>query len=254
MSVAGAFFQTAPSTTVGDAFQTEGRLLHEPRGALRSVELSGPAGRLEGLLNEGAPDAPFAALLCHPHPVHGGNLHNKVVYRAMKVLNDPAWGFALPVLRFNFRGTGLSQGRHHGTDEAADVLAAMDWLQSEFRRPLVVGGFSFGAAMAFMACFGPRKGAHDVHAAVALGLPAHAAGREYHYGFLHSATAPMLFLSGDQDVFAPAAELEQVAALATGPTRLTLIPGADHFFTGQIEAMQKSLALWIQECCYDPHQ
>ena len=105
----------------------------------RSVELRGPAGRLEAVLNEGAPDAPFAALVCHPHPLGGGTLHNKVVYHAMKVLNDPAWGFGLPVLRFNFRGTGLSEGAHDGEAETDDVLAALDWLENEFKLPLVVG-------------------------------------------------------------------------------------------------------------------
>jgi alpha/beta superfamily hydrolase len=101
---------------------------------LRSVNLTGPAGRLEALLNEGSPDAPFAALVCHPHPLFGGTMHNKVVYHAMKVLNDPAWGLCWPVLRFNFRGTGLSQGVHDGHAEDGDVLAALDWLENEYKR------------------------------------------------------------------------------------------------------------------------
>ncbi|MGB7547654.1 MAG: hypothetical protein WBM14_07890, partial [Terracidiphilus sp.] len=113
---------------------------------IRSVALSGPAGRLEALLNEGAPDARFAALLCHPHPKGGGTMHNKVVYHAMKALNAAEWGLGWPVLRFNFRGTGLSEGAHDGRAEAGDVLAALDWLENEYRRPLVVAGFSFGAA------------------------------------------------------------------------------------------------------------
>ncbi len=123
---------------------------------LRSVELAGPAGRLEALLNEGAPDAPFAALVCHPHPLAGGTMHNKVVYHAMKALNDPAWGLALPVLRFNFRGTGLSQGTHDGEAETGDVLAALNWLENEYKRPLVVLGFSFGAVMALEGLLRPR--------------------------------------------------------------------------------------------------
>ena len=92
-----------------------------PRTAIqRSVSLAGPAGRLEALVNEGSFDAPFAAIVCHPHPLGGGTLHNKVVYHAMKVLNAPEWGFGWPVMRFNFRGTGLSEGEHDG---AADKLA-----------------------------------------------------------------------------------------------------------------------------------
>jgi len=124
---------------------------------VHSVELTGPAGRLEAVLNEGAPDAPFAALICHPHPKGGGTMHNKVVYHAMKVMNDPAWGLALPVLRFNFRGTGLSQGIHDGKVESEDVLAAMGWLENEYKLPLVVAGFSFGAAMALKATTQSRR-------------------------------------------------------------------------------------------------
>ena len=122
-------------------------------GTLRSLSIAGPAGQLEAVLNQGAPDARFAALVCHPHPLGGGNLHNKVVYHAMKVLNDPAWGLGWPVLRFNFRGTGLSEGAHNGLAETGDVLAGMDWLEREFHLPLIVAGFSFGAAMALRACY-----------------------------------------------------------------------------------------------------
>ena len=78
----------------------------------------------------------FAALVCHPHPLGGGTMHNKVVYHAMKVLNDPAWGLGWPVLRFNFRGTGLSEGTHDGQAETADVLAALNWLDSEYNLPV----------------------------------------------------------------------------------------------------------------------
>ena len=156
---------------------------------LRSVELAGPAGRLEAVVNEGAADAPFAALVCHPHPNAGGTMHNKVVYHAMKVLNDAAWGLALPVLRFNFRGTGLSQGTHDGRLEAEDVRAAMAWLENEYKRPLVVAGFSFGAAMALKACCG--SDARDQgKVRRRLGLPTEAEGHHYRYRFLRIAACP----------------------------------------------------------------
>ena len=127
-------------------------------GRLRSVDLQGPAGRLEAILNTGAPDARYAAVVCHPHPQRGGTMHNKVVYHAMKAMNDAAWGLSWPVLRFNFRGTGLSEGQHDGKAETGDVLAALDWLEREYRLPLIVAGFSFGAAMALWACCGPERG------------------------------------------------------------------------------------------------
>ena len=116
--------------------------------SLRSVDLQGPAGRLEALLNEGAPDSQLAGLVCHPHPLGGGTMHNKVVYHAMKVLNAPEWGFRWPVLRFNFRGSGLSEGSHDGLAESADVVAAIEWLHAAYKLPVVLVGFSFGAAMA----------------------------------------------------------------------------------------------------------
>jgi alpha/beta superfamily hydrolase len=215
--------------------------------AVRSVTLAGPAGRLEAILNQGAPGARFAMLICHPHPLGGGNLHNKVVYHAMKVLNETAWGLGWPVLRFNFRGTGLSEGAHDGAAEAGDVLAGMDWLEREFRLPLIVAGFSFGAAMALRAYSLPGTTHHDVRALIALGLPAAARGLSYDYSFLSNVTIPKLFISGDHDQFAPAEQLTRIVASAAEPKRLILIPGADHFFTDQLEPMQCALAGWLKE-------
>ena len=221
-------------------------VLHAP-ARVRSVDLNGPVGRLEALLNEGVPDATFAELVCHPHPKGGGTLHNKVVYHAMKVINDPAWGFALPVLRFNFRGTGLSQGIHDGKAESEDVLAAMEWLENEYKLPLVVAGFSFGSAMALKACCSCDEKQKKVRAIAALGLPTQAEDRAYKYSFLPDCTIPKLFLSGDRDQFAPVEQLAQVAASAAEPKQLLLVPGADHFFTGQLVPMQQALSVWLKE-------
>ena len=216
---------------------------------LRSLHLSGPAGRLETLLNEGLADAPFAALVCHPHPKGGGTMHNKVVYHAMKVLNAPEWGLSWPVLRFNFRGTGLSEGAHDGNAEADDVLAAIEWLENEYRRPLIVAGFSFGAVMALLACCerGGKKARASVHAIAALGLPTQAEGRHYRHSFLAGCRVPKFFLSGDRDNYAPEFDLRQVVATTAEPRKLALIPGADHFFTGQLQAMQSALSGWLKE-------
>jgi alpha/beta superfamily hydrolase len=224
-----------------------------PARAIRSLHLKGPAGRLEAVLNEGSPDARFAALVCHPHPRYGGALHNKVVYHAMKVMNDPAWGFGWPVLRFNFRGTGLSEGQHDGKAEVGDVKAALDWLETELQLPIVAAGFSFGAAMALKCCCDPRQSGKNVHtenniqAVIALGLPTSADGRNYHYSFLGNDPHPKFFLSGDRDEFAPAEQLVEIASTAAGPKRLVLIPGADHFFTGQLQPMQQALGSWLKE-------
>src|ERR1700689_1700155 len=110
----------------------------------RTVMLSGPAGRLEALLwstsDEGAgARPPRAAVVCHPHPLFGGTMHNKVVYQAAKSIHQ----FGLPVLRFNFRGVGLSEGQHdNGQGEADDVHAALNFLADEFPGlPLLAAGF-----------------------------------------------------------------------------------------------------------------
>jgi alpha/beta superfamily hydrolase len=201
------------------------------------------------LLKDGVADAPYAALVCHPHPLGGGTMHNKVVYHAMKVLNDAAWGLQWPVLRFNFRGTGLSQGSHNGQAEADDVRAALDWLENEYRRPIVAVGFSFGAAMLLEACCVPaaKNTSLEVKALVALGLPIFAEGRIYSYPFLSAGVTPRLFISGDQDQYAPADQLVHLIDSVPEPRRLRLIPGADHFFTGQLKPMQEVLAGWLKE-------
>lgn len=214
---------------------------------LRSLDLSGPAGRLEAVLNEGAPNSPFAALVCHPHPLGGGNLHNKVVYHTMKVFNEPRWGFGFPVLRFNFRGTGTSEGVHDGEAEAGDVLAALDWLQNLYNRPVVLAGFSFGAAMAITACCSNSPAASRVRALVLMGLPTQNGDRVYRHSSLAHLTVPKLFVSGGNDQFAPTRELTQVVATAAEPKKLMFIPNSDHFFTGHLGAMQKQLAAWLKE-------
>src|ERR1700674_3452332 len=114
----------------------------------RTFFLRGPAGRLEALLwavpgREDGAQPPLAAVVCHPHPLFGGTLHNKVVYQTTKTLHR----FGLPVLRFNFRGTGLSEGTHdEGRGEEEDVSAALDFLATEYPgAPILLAGFSFGS-------------------------------------------------------------------------------------------------------------
>lgn len=216
-------------------------------GRVRSLFLQGPAGKLEALINEADADARYAALVCHPHPLGGGTLHNKVVYRAMKAFNSPSLAHGWPVLRFNFRGTGLSEGVHDGAVEWEDVAAALDWLIREYNLPVIAAGFSFGAAMMLKACCKKQVGADKVRGVVALGLPTQSRGSHYNYAYLSNCRLPKLFLSGDNDVFAPAEEWRRVTDHAADPKSQVLIPGADHFFTGQLEAMQRALSNWLTE-------
>jgi len=210
-------------------------------GTIRSLFLDGPSGRLEALLNAGAPDAAYAAVVCHPHPLYGGTLHNKVVFHAMKALNS----FGFPVLRFNFRGTGLSLGEHgHGNGEVDDVRAALDWLDQEFHLPLIFAGFSFGAAVGLCAACSDSR----VKAAIGLGLPVSPIDdRTYDFGFLASCAKPKLFVSGDRDQFGTPAQLEELVGSIPAPKKLILITGADHFFEGRLRELRSAIEEWVGE-------
>jgi alpha/beta superfamily hydrolase len=214
--------------------------IHSGTATLRTIDdLRGPAGKLEALLNAGAPDAQYAALVCHPHPLGGGTMHNKVVYHAMKALQAQG----LPVLRFNFRGTGLSEGKHdEGRGEQDDVRAALDWLEREFRLPVLFAGFSFGAAVGLRACCGDAR----VKGLIALGLPTHAEGRDYHYQFLASCTQPKLFISGTRDQYAPKEQLEEAFGIAAHPAKIVWVDGAEHFFAGKLDEVQVAIRNWVQ--------
>lgn len=213
----------------------------DTHGAIRSLFLDGPAGRLEALLNGGADDATHAALVCHPHPLYGGSLHNKVVFHAMKALNS----FGFPVLRFNFRGTGLSQGEHdNGVGELDDVRTALAWLDREFHLPLIFAGFSFGAAVGLrVACPDAR-----VKAVIGLGVPVIPADdRVYDFEFLKACNKPKLLVSGARDQFAPTKFLQSLHATLPEPKKLVIIEGADHFFAGRLKELRDAIQAWLAE-------
>ncbi len=201
--------------------------------------IAGPAGRLEALLNAGADPARYSALVCHPHPLFGGTMHNKVVYHAAKALN----GFGFPVLRFNFRGAGLSQGEHdQGRGEVDDVRVALDWLDREFHRPVLFAGFSFGAAVGLRAACPDAR----VAALISLGTPVQIEDRAYGYDFLLRCPKPKLFVSGGRDAFGPRAALEKLVASAVPPKQLVLIEGGDHFFEGHLPEMRHAIESWLR--------
>jgi hypothetical protein len=209
-------------------------------GSIESFFLEGKAGRLEALLNLGLPGAQYACVVCHPHPLFGGTMHNKVVFHAMKALN--AFGF--PVLRFNFRGVGTSAGEHdYGRGEIADASVALNYLAERFSVPIIFAGFSFGAAIGLSAAVPHPR----VAALIGLGIPLNADGREYTYAPLQESSKPKLLLSGGNDEFATPAQLQQVFANASEPKRLVVIPGADHFFAGHLEEMRNALNNWVHE-------
>ncbi len=208
---------------------------------IRSFFIDGPVGRLEALLNAGSESAKYAAVVCHPHPLFGGTLHNKVVFHAMKSLNS----FGFPVLRFNFRGTGLSHGEHDaGRGEVEDVRAALDWMDQKFHLPLLFAGFSFGAAVGLGAACADQR----VRAAIGLGVPAgRVEGRSYDFEFLKTCAKPKLFVSGSADKFGPKADLEKLFNSLPPPKKLVFIEGADHFFEGRLLEMREAVETWIRD-------
>lgn len=213
--------------------------------AIRSLFLTGNAGRLETLLNAGSPAATHAAVVCHPHPLYGGTLHNKVVFHAMKALHS----FGFPVLRFNFRGTGLSEGEHAGgIGEVEDVRTALDWLEREFTLPIIFAGFSFGAAIGLRAAYADER----VCALIALGLPAVGVeGREeggvYDFEFLRDCAKPKLFVSGSRDQFGPPGKLEALVNTFAEPKKLVRIEAGDHFFEGRLREMREAIEAWVRK-------
>jgi alpha/beta superfamily hydrolase len=202
---------------------------------LRHVDLFSSAGRLEALYRE-LQDPAGVAVICHPHPVGGGTLHNKVVFRAARGLESAN----VATLRFNFRGVGTSAGRHEeGEGEQLDVLAAIDWVARYHPgRKLLVGGFSFGAWVATRAaCEAP-----NVDALFLIGTPVN----KYDFGHLRHCEKPMLFLHGTQDEFGDVAKLEKLTQQIRNAESV-IVTGADHFFTKQIEAVEETMRSWATE-------
>ena len=197
-------------------------------GRLHSVVFAGPEGRLEGLWRE--PDGPplGPAVFAHPHPLGGGTMHNKVAYRAAQGLARAGWA----ALRFNFRGVGLSEGRHDaGRGEVDDFRAAVDLAEKTHPGPLLSGGFSFGSGVALRELAGDDRPS----AVIAIGLPlATESGRDVPFP-----AVPALFVSGEKDGYGPPDLLERFVA---GRAPVVIVPGADHFFEGRLDALGEAIA------------
>jgi uncharacterized protein len=208
--------------------------------AHRSVFISGPAGRLEALLWSPSRDNySIAAVVCHPHPLFGGTMHNKVVFHAARTLDR----LGIPSLRFNFRGVGLSEGKHdRGIGEQDDVRAALDFFAGEFpRTPLLVAGFSFGCWV------GLRVGCADARVSELIGLGAPVDDSDFSY--LATCAKPILFVQGGNDQYGSPAKLEALVNSFPEATRrekqIAVVPHADHFFAGHLGELDAALASWL---------
>jgi len=200
---------------------------------IESLFLEGPAGRLEALLEEPEEGSPSeAALVCHPHPQHGGTMHNKVVYRIARGLRSTG----AVVLRFNYRGVNLSEGEYaHGEGELEDARVALAYLRGRYPGlPFTLAGFSFGSRIALrLGCEG--LGARRV---IAVGFPTTYKDRS----FLESCTVPRTFIQSTRDQFGPISDLEPLVAGLPEPKKLVLVEASDHFFAGALDVLEREIS------------
>ncbi|HEX8285280.1 MAG TPA: alpha/beta fold hydrolase [Pyrinomonadaceae bacterium] len=205
-----------------------------------------PHGRLEAIWKEPRADASprGVALVLHPHPLHGGTMHNKVVFRTARGLEDAG----LATLRINFRGVGHSTGEHTGArgGEQEDARIALDFLTEKHPGlPVFLAGFSFGARV------GLEVGTHDerVRFLAGVGTPVSIPEREYDFSFLEDCRKPLLLVHGERDEFGSVTDLRALAARLPPEARaqIKIIPGAGHFFDQQLEDLRRAVAEWAAE-------
>jgi uncharacterized protein len=199
---------------------------------IESLFLAGPAGRLEAVLEEPEDQDPReAALVCHPHPQHGGTMHNKVVYRIARGMRRAG----AVVLRFNYRGVNMSEGQYdNGIGETEDARAALDFLRSRYPSlPFAIAGFSFGSRIALkLGC-----GVPGVSRIVAVGFPANSA----EYRELGQCPVPRTFIVSTNDQFCSVPAMESYFAALEGPKELIWVNASDHFFTSALEEFEDAV-------------
>jgi alpha/beta superfamily hydrolase len=199
--------------------------------------IPGPAGKLEALLEEpeahGAPR--YAALVCHPHPLYGGTMHNKVVYRIARGLRKTG----AVVLRFNFRGVNLSGGVHaDGIGEVDDARSALEFLRERYPElPWMVAGFSFGSRIALR--LGCRLNPSPAKV-LAAGFPT----RMEDNGYLSACGIPKVFIQSTHDEHGPRPELETAFPAFADPKELHWVEARDHFFAGALDGFEEAVIRW----------
>ena len=200
---------------------------------IESLFVSGPVGRLEAVLEEPEDREPVeVALVCHPHPRHGGTMHNKVVYRMARALRHRG----SVVLRFNYRGVNLSEGTYDGgVGEVEDARAALSMLRGRYSDlPFTLAGFSFGSRIVL------RMGCEmaDTSRIIAVGFPAsHPQDRD-----LGHCDRPRIFIQSAHDQFGPRPDMEAYFATLPEPKKLIWVEARDHFFADALDAFEATLA------------
>lgn len=202
--------------------------------------ISAEHGQLEAILKEPRTGPPKGvALVLHPHPLGGGTMHNKVVFRAAAALNDAG----LIALRINFRGVGQSTGQHdEGRGERDDVRAGLDYLSAHYpASSITLCGFSFGARV------GLEVGIEDarVRYLIGIGTPLN----KYDFEFLQACRKPLLLVHGELDEYGEAEQVREMAAELEDQTqvRLVVVPGAGHFFENGLDDLKRAITGWMTE-------
>lgn len=204
---------------------------------LESPALHGPAGALEALLQRREGVTPeVAAVVCHPHPLHGGTLHNKVVHRVAATLHE----LGAAVLRFNFRGAGKSEGVHdEGRGELEDARAALRWMQERFPGTrLWLAGFSFGSWIAAR-----LAAAEPVERVILVSPPV----QRSEFSVMRESPVWKLVVQGTHDTVCPPEALEPEFAAWREPKRLILVPEASHFYDRRLAALGEALRQGLLE-------
>jgi hypothetical protein len=194
-----------------------------------------PQGRLEAILKE--PRAGLlrgVALVLHPHPLFGGTMHNKVVFRAAAALNDAG----LVALRINFRGVGQSTGEHdEGRGEREDVRAGLDYLSTNYSsEAITLCGFSFGARVGLDVGFVDQR----VRRLISIGTPVD----NYDFSFLDQCRKPILFVQGDRDEYGDVERLRELVAKIPAAAELRVIKDAGHFFDDHLDELKAAITEW----------
>ena len=201
---------------------------------IESHLITGPAGDLESLLEEPEEGEPReVCLVCHPHPLFGGTMLNKVVYRLARGLRRSG----SVVLRFNFRGVGSSGGEHaHGIGELEDARAALSWLRARYPKlPYSLAGFSFGSRVIMR--LGCQAEGDFAQRLIAAGFPT----RRESTDFLKSCVVPKIFVQSTHDEHGPRPELEALYAAVSEPKRIVWIEAEDHFCAGALPQLEESI-------------
>jgi alpha/beta superfamily hydrolase len=197
---------------------------------IESFFIAGPAGKLEAVLEEPEEMPPLeAALVCHPHPQHGGTMHNKVVYRTARGLRNSG----CVVLRFNYRGVNLSEGKYDaGRGEMDDSRVALEELHRRYSDlPLLAAGFSFGSRIVLR-----LAGEHiAIGRLVLAGFPARYPDREYAY----KVHVPKYFVQSTNDEFGPRPEFTAFYESVPEPKHLDWVEATDHFFKNDLDAYER---------------